>query len=331
MKVVLFCGGQGMRIREYSERDPEADGADRLPADPVAHHAYYAHYGHTDFISAWATRASHQALLPRYNEALSNDFVLSNGGQSVELLNSDIEDWRITFVDTGLHANIGQRLQGRPAASRGRGGLPRQLRRRADRPAAAEHRSTISTERDNVATFLCVRPSQTFHVVDIDEDGAVAGIQPATARTLDQRRLLRLPPRDLRLPARRRGAGRRAVPAPDRSAASCIAYRHEGFWVGMDTFKDKQQLEDALHQGRAPWAVWTAAAAADARPAAAPQTVLELTRRLGASADRCAGRRRSGLAAAARRPRRRHRDRLRRHAAAAARGDAGARGCAGSC
>ena len=38
-----------------------------------------------------------------YNEALSNDFVLTEGGRTVELLRHDIQDWEITFVDTGLH------------------------------------------------------------------------------------------------------------------------------------------------------------------------------------------------------------------------------------
>ncbi len=45
-----------------------------------------------------------------YSEALSNDFILSNGGRDVQLLGSDISNWRITFVDTGAQATIGERL-----------------------------------------------------------------------------------------------------------------------------------------------------------------------------------------------------------------------------
>ena len=47
----------------------------------------------------------------KYKECLSNDFVLSDGGSKVELLSSDIQNWKITLVDTGMHANIGQRLR----------------------------------------------------------------------------------------------------------------------------------------------------------------------------------------------------------------------------
>lgn len=48
---------------------------------------------------------------PNYDECVSNDFVLSGGGKNVQLLSSDIDDWRIAFVDTGLNSNIGQRLR----------------------------------------------------------------------------------------------------------------------------------------------------------------------------------------------------------------------------
>jgi glucose-1-phosphate cytidylyltransferase len=46
-----------------------------------------------------------------YDETVSNDFVMSEGGRKVELLASDIQDWRISFVDTGMSSNIGQRLK----------------------------------------------------------------------------------------------------------------------------------------------------------------------------------------------------------------------------
>ena len=46
-----------------------------------------------------------------YSECVSNDFTLSEGGKKLELMASDIHDWTITFVDTGLTSNIGQRLR----------------------------------------------------------------------------------------------------------------------------------------------------------------------------------------------------------------------------
>ena len=110
MKVVLFCGGLGTRIREYSESIPKP----MIPVgnQPILWHVmkYYAHYGHSEFILCLGYKADLiKEYFINYNEYLSNDFTLSNGGKNITLENSDIRDWKITFVDTGLRANIGQR------------------------------------------------------------------------------------------------------------------------------------------------------------------------------------------------------------------------------
>src|SRR3990170_3230806 len=111
MKVVIFCGGQGTRLREYSENVPKP----MVPIGyrPVLWHLmrYYAHYGHKEFILGLGYRGEViKDYFLNYKEALSNDFVLSNGGK-VQLLRSDIEDWKITFVDTGQPSTVGQRLK----------------------------------------------------------------------------------------------------------------------------------------------------------------------------------------------------------------------------
>ena len=113
MKVVLFCGGQGLRMREASEAIPKP----MVPIGyrPILWHVmkYYAHFGHKDFILCLGYKADViKEYFLNYNEALSNDFVLSDGRRRTSTCSkTDIHDWKITFVDTGLHANIGQRLR----------------------------------------------------------------------------------------------------------------------------------------------------------------------------------------------------------------------------
>src|ERR671926_919808 len=112
MKVVIFCGGQGLRMREASEVAPKP----MIPIGnrPVLWHVmkYYAHFGFTDFVLCLGYKAEAiKQFFLTYNEAMANDFVLSNGGAKVHLLKTDIHDWNITFVDTGLHSNIGERLR----------------------------------------------------------------------------------------------------------------------------------------------------------------------------------------------------------------------------
>src|SRR5215510_14697973 len=112
MKVVLFCGGLGMRLREYSEHMPKP--MVNIGYRPILWHVmkYYAHYGHKDFILCLGYKADViKNYFLHYDECLSNDFVLSNGGKEVCLSNSDIQDWRIAFVDTGASSNVGQRLK----------------------------------------------------------------------------------------------------------------------------------------------------------------------------------------------------------------------------
>ncbi len=104
MKVVLFCGGLGMRLREYSGNVPKPMVL--IGERPILWYLmkYYAHFGHKDFILCLGHGASviKQYFL-NYEEYTTNDFVLSEGAaESDELLGQDIHDWRITFVDTGL-------------------------------------------------------------------------------------------------------------------------------------------------------------------------------------------------------------------------------------
>src|SRR5215472_10589310 len=111
MKVVLFCGGLGTRLREHSETIPKP--LVTVGARPILWHLmrYYAHYGHHDFVLCLGYRGDLiREYFLNYSECRSNDFTLSLGTGEVELHSSDVRNWRITFVDTGLHANIGQRL-----------------------------------------------------------------------------------------------------------------------------------------------------------------------------------------------------------------------------
>ena len=116
MKVVLFCGGLGTRLREYSDTIPKP--LVTIGYRPILWHLmkYYAHFGHNDFILCLGYRGDLiKDYFLNYNECMSNDFVdVATAARRIELLNSDIDDWKITFVDTGLA------LEHRPAAQGGR-------------------------------------------------------------------------------------------------------------------------------------------------------------------------------------------------------------------
>src|SRR5262245_35750205 len=177
MKVVLFCGGMGMRIREYSDSIPK-------PMVPIGYRPllwhvmkYYAHYGHKDFILCLGYKADAvKNYFLNYDECVSNNFVLSQGGKKLRLLNSDIHDWNITFVDTGIASNIGQRLKAVEPYLRGESVF---LANYSDglTDLALDGYVEHFLGRDKVGSFLAVRPSQSSHVVAFDGD-VVSGVCP---------------------------------------------------------------------------------------------------------------------------------------------------------
>jgi glucose-1-phosphate cytidylyltransferase len=258
VKVVIFCGGMGLRMREASEVLPKPMVP--IGSRPVLWHVmkYYAHFGFTDFILCLGYRAEAiKEFFLTYNEALANDFVLSGGGTNIRLLKTDIQDWNITFVDTGLDAVIGQRLR-----------AVRHLLR-DDEMFLANYGDTLTDadlpamidrvkETGATASFLAVRPNYSFHTVSMDETGIVDDIEDVTQSNVwinggyfvIRSELLD----DL-------GPGEELVEEPFHRLIAqkrLLAQRHKGFWAPMDTLKDKQQLESLHESGRAPWELWTA-------------------------------------------------------------------------
>jgi glucose-1-phosphate cytidylyltransferase len=268
MKVVLFCGGMGMRIREYSESIPKPIVP--IGYRPVLWHLmkYYAHFGHTEFILCLGYRGDviKQYFLD-YNECLSNDFSLSGGGKSVELHSRDMEDWKITFVETGLHSNIGQRLK---AVQSYIGDDEMFLANYADGLSDLSLTDYLAEFRrqDKVGSFLCVRPSQTFHIVTAETTGVVSDIRHVSQAEFwinggffAFKRQIFDYMKD----------GEELVEQPFQrliAEGQLLAYRTPGFWQCMDTFRDKQLLDDLYARGNAPWEMWKNAASADsgARP-----------------------------------------------------------------
>ncbi len=111
MKVVLFCGGLGTRIREYSENIPKP----MIPVgnQPILWHVmqYYSQYGHSDFILCLGYKANMiKEFFLNHRAHIFADCVVSGFGAHVELLNQPASDWRVTLIDTGIWRNIGERL-----------------------------------------------------------------------------------------------------------------------------------------------------------------------------------------------------------------------------
>jgi glucose-1-phosphate cytidylyltransferase len=256
MKVVLFCGGLGMRIREAGENLPKPMVT--IGYRPIMWHLmkYYAHHGHKDFILCLGYRGDViKNYFLNYSETLSNDFVLSEGGKKLELLKSDIHDWKITFVETGLTSNIGQRLK---AVERIVGDEPEFLANYSDGlsdlPMAAQLEQF--RQHDAVATFVSVKPNLSYHVVSTERSGLVSGIEDIGRSPIRINGGFFIFKREI---FDHIGEGEELVREPFHrlvKARRLAAFEYDGFWQSMDTFKDRQQLEEIYTRGNAPWEVW---------------------------------------------------------------------------
>jgi glucose-1-phosphate cytidylyltransferase len=256
VKVVLFCGGLGLRMRESSELIPKPMAP--IGGRPILWHVmkYFAHHGHTEFVLCLGYKAEAiKDYFLNYNEALSNDFVLSSGGRNVELLRHDIQDWEITFVDTGLHTSIGQRLK---AVQPYLAGEDMFLANYGDVLTDAPLPELIAdlAEQEMVATFLCVKPGYSFHIVRSGANGLVSALQDTTRSDLWINGGYFVFRKEIFDYIHQ---GEDLVEQPfERLIAEgkLLARKYEGFWAPMDTLKDQQKLEAMLENGNGPWRVW---------------------------------------------------------------------------
>ncbi len=247
-----------MRLREGPQPVPKPMAV--IGYRPLLWHLmkYYSHYGHNDFILCLGYGADiiKQSFL-EYNECISNDFVLSDGGKKVELLRKDIEDWRITFVDTGQTSNIGQRLlRVKSFVENEEVFLANYVDGLTDLVLPDEIDYFLGKQK--VGCFLGVTPTATFHTVSMDDDGLVKGIAHIASSGnlinggyfIFRREIFNY-----------LHEGEDLVEEPFRrliAERQLVTYPYGGFWACMDTFKEKQQLEDLHASGRAPWRVWDA-------------------------------------------------------------------------
>jgi glucose-1-phosphate cytidylyltransferase len=253
MKVVLFCGGLGTRIREYSESVPKP----MIPIGnrPILWHImkYYAQYGHREFVLCLGFKAnSIKDFFLSDTPAAYADCVVTGGGAKVEFLSPPLDDWRITMIDTGVWRNIGERLL---AVKHFVVDEEMFLANYSDGLTDAPLPEIVEwfAKTGKIGCFVAVHLPLSFHLADIDAAGSVRELRTSQQADIWMnggyfifRRQIFDFIHD----------GEELVVEPFArliAAGELIAYRHTGFWRAMDTLKDKQVLEDLVESGQMPW------------------------------------------------------------------------------
>ncbi len=255
MKVVLFCGGLGTRIREYSESIPKP----MVPVgnQPILMHVmqYYSGYGHRDFVLCLGYKANViKDHFLKFKPHDQTDIVISNHGKTVETIGQQPPDWKISLIDTGIWRNIGQRLM---AVKEHVENEEFFLANYSDGLTDAPLPEMIEEFKKSgkLACFIAVRPPFNFHLAEFRDDGSVERFRVNTEA-------------DIWINGGyfifRKGIfdyikeGEELVVEPfNRLIAEnqLMAYRYEGFWRAMDTLRDRQMLEELVEKGHMPWRV----------------------------------------------------------------------------
>jgi glucose-1-phosphate cytidylyltransferase len=253
MKVVLFCGGLGTRIRDYSENVPK-------PMVPVGQYPilvhimqYYSHYGHRDFVLCLGYKAN--VIRDYFLESRHfqySDCVISNFGRNVQSIGDGPPDWNVSLVDTGVWRNIGGRLLAVKELVKDEEIF---LANYSDGLTDAPLPEMIDAFKKSgkVGMFVAVRPPFNFHLAEFDQHGDVSRFRSSQETDIwinggyfiFRNNIFDYLQEGEEL----------VLEAFDRliNENKLMAYRHKGFWRAMDTLKDRQVLEELVERGEMPW------------------------------------------------------------------------------
>jgi len=251
MKVVLFCGGLGTRIREFSESIPKP----MIPIgnQPILWHVmnYYRDYGHDDFILCLGYKANTiKEYFLNYKPYVHADCVVDHG--KVELIDPVEQDWRVTMIDTGIWRNVGSRLWAIRDHVRNEKMF---LANYSDGLTDVNLDEMVARfeASDKVACFLAVHPPVTYHIADFGPEGSVRDLVSSDHANIwinGGYFLLRSEIFDYM------NDGEELVEEPFRRLIAedkLMGFRHAGFWRPMDTLRDRQVLESMMEKGETPW------------------------------------------------------------------------------
>ncbi|HWY79885.1 MAG TPA: sugar phosphate nucleotidyltransferase [Candidatus Sulfotelmatobacter sp.] len=258
MKVIILCGGKGTRLKEETEYKPKPMVA--IGGKPILLHLMkiYAHYGFTEFILALGYKAEYIKDYFINQKAYSSDFEIKTKTHEMKFFlesRNEITDFKITFVDTGIETQIGERI----------------LACKKYIPETDEHFMwtygdgvtdldmtklvEFHKKQNTIGTITGVHPRSKYGIIKLMEDNKVAGFEEKPV--LDDwinggfgvyKRAFfdYLKPNEMEHPALKRLAAKKEL----------SIYKHEGFWASVDTNKELEDLNATWNSGEVPWKVW---------------------------------------------------------------------------
>jgi glucose-1-phosphate cytidylyltransferase len=257
MQAIILCGGQGTRLREETEFRPKP--MVDIGGRPILWHIMkiYAQHGFRDFVLCLGYQGQ---MIKEYflnYEAMNNDFSITLGGRKqIEYHGHHEEhDFRVTLVDTGLESMTGGRILRVKPYVQGETFLVTYGDGVAD--VDLNRLLRFHESHGRLATVTTVKPTSRFGLLELANDARVIsfaekpqveGWMSAGFFVFDRRVFDYLTGDDCileRMPLERLAR-----------EGQLMAYRHEGFFFAMDTYREYQHLNRIWDSGKAPWKIW---------------------------------------------------------------------------
>lgn len=257
MKVAILAGGVGSRLSEETVVKPKP--MVEIGGRPILWHImrHYHHFGHKDFVIALGYKGE---LIKKYFV----DYCELNGSLTVDLQKrtvvthdtSELLDWHVQLVDTGLSTATGGRIK----RLREYVGNETFMLTWGDGVSNVDLRKLLEFHRSHgkIATLTAVHPVARFGHLDLEGDVvAEFSEKPQTTQGWINGAFFVLEPQVFDYIE---GDETQWDYEPMTQLArdgQLMAYRHTDFWQCMDTLRERKLLEDLWESGKAPWRIWT--------------------------------------------------------------------------
>ncbi len=257
MKTVILCGGQGTRLREETEFRPKP--LVEVGSRPILWHImkHYQHFGFADFVLCLGYRGG---MIKDYflnYEAHAKDFTIQLGAKHEISYHGAHEeaDFRVTCAETGLETMTGGRIKK----------VARHLQNErffltyGDGLSDVDIQKTLDFHHSHgkMATVTIVRAPSRFGTVSLDESGAVTQfVEKPLQDNWVSAGFFVLEPAVLDLIEGDDTTFEREPLETLARNGQLMAYRHDGVFLAIDTYREYLLLNEAWKRGEVPWKVW---------------------------------------------------------------------------